>query len=101
MRETRTRMKHHLHTGLHEFVHWLYDPAAWGRKAYLIRFPWLHVHLIPGWLVDRACDRYDRQLGLSEAEIRHVQPTSPAPPRTFSDGVAQLIDELDRRKEQP
>lgn len=101
MRETRTRMEHHLHTGLHEILHWLYDPAAWGRKAYIIRFPWLHLHLIPGWLVDRACDRYDRQLGLSEAEIRRVQPTSPAPSRTFNDGVAQLIDELDRRKEQP
>jgi hypothetical protein len=79
MNETRTRMEHHLHTGWHEFVHWLYDPAAWGRKAYAIRYRWLHVHLIPGWLMNWACDRYDRSLGLTEDEIRRVQPTSEQP----------------------
>lgn len=99
MREIRTRMEHHLHTGLHEITHWLYDPAAWGRKAYAVRFPWLHPHFIPGWLLNLACDRYDRRLGLSEAEIRRMQPTG-APERTFSDGAAQLIDQLDQQKEQ-
>lgn len=78
MSETRTRMEHHLHTGLHEFVHWLYDPAAWGRKAYRIRFRWLHIHLIPGRLLGWSCDRYDRRLGLTDDEIRRVQPTDPA-----------------------
>lgn len=99
MRETRTRIEHHLHTGLHEVTHWLYDPAAWGRKAYVVRFPWLHLHLIPGWLMNWACDRYDRRLGLTEAEIWRVQPTG-APERSFSDGVRQLNDELDQQKEQ-
>jgi hypothetical protein len=79
VKHTAARMEHHLHTGLHEITHWLYDPAAWGRNAYRIRFPWLHVHLIPGRWMTRACDRYDRRLGLSEAEIRRVQPTGRKP----------------------
>jgi hypothetical protein len=72
--EIRSRMAHHLHTGVHELLHWLYDPAALGRKAYRVRFPWLHIHLIPGRWLDRACDRYDRRLGLTEDEIRRIQP---------------------------
>ena len=76
MGETRSRMEHHLHTGAHEFLHWLYDPAAWGRKAYRVRYPWLHIHLIPGSWMNRSCDRYDRRLGCSETEIRRSQPTN-------------------------
>ncbi|MEU0847691.1 hypothetical protein ABZ387_06950 [Streptomyces flaveolus] len=79
MTHTRSRMEHHLHTGWHEFMHWLYDPAALGRKAYRVRYPWLHIHLIPGRLLDRSCDRYDRQLGLAEDEIRRSQPSGRTP----------------------
>lgn len=50
----RSRMEHHLHTGLHEIVHWLHDPAAWGRKSFRLRYPWLHPHLIPASWIDRA-----------------------------------------------
>lgn len=57
----RYRDDAHLNTGWHEFVHWLYDPAALGREAYRVRFPWLHIHLIPGGWLDRACHRYDRR----------------------------------------
>ncbi|MGW4075953.1 hypothetical protein ACWELB_20990 [Streptomyces asiaticus] len=53
------RDQDHLRTGWHEIMHWLYDPAAWGRKAYRIRFPWLHIHLIPGSWLDRSCNRCD------------------------------------------
>lgn len=74
LRHTRERLEGHAHTGLHEVMHWLYGPAALGRKAYRVRFPWLHVHLIPSAWMDRACDRYDRRLGLSEAEIRRTGP---------------------------
>lgn len=72
----RTRMEHHCRTGWHEFVHWLYDPAAWGRKSYRVRFPWLHLHLIPGSWLGRSCDKYDRSLGMNEEEIRRTRPTS-------------------------
>lgn len=76
MSHTRSRMEHHLHTGWHELIHWLYDPAAFGRKAYRVRFPWLHIHLIPASWMNRACDRYDRRLGLTEDEIRRNQPSA-------------------------
>jgi hypothetical protein len=77
MTETRTRMEHHVHTGWHEFVHWLYDPALMGRKTAHVRFSWLHrIHLIPAAWMNWACDRYDRQLGLTEDEIRRNQPTA-------------------------
>lgn len=70
------RMGHHWHTGWHEFMHWLYDPAAFGRKCYRVRFPLVHkVHLIPGRLIQRSCDNYDRRLGLTEDEIRRAGPT--------------------------
>ena len=70
-----SRMEHHLATGLHEITHWLYDPAALGRKAYRVRYPWLHIHLIPGRWLEWACDRYDRRQGLSEEEISRMRPT--------------------------
>lgn len=73
----RERLPHHLHTGLHEVTHWLYDPAACGRTAYRVRFRWLHVHLIPKAWIDRSCDRYDRQLGLTETELRRVRADEP------------------------
>lgn len=77
MKQTRTRMENHLRTGLHEITHWLYDPALMGRKTAHVRFSWLHrIHLIPATWVNRACDRYDRQLGLTEDEIRRNQPTN-------------------------
>ncbi|MEV5915756.1 hypothetical protein AB0M00_43600 [Streptomyces chartreusis] len=77
MKHTRTRMEHHLHTGWHELVHLLYDPALMGRKTARVRFSWLHrIHLIPESWMNRACDRYDRRLGLTEAEIRRYRPTA-------------------------
>lgn len=75
MTETRSRMEHHLHTGWHELLHWLYDPAALGRKAHRLRYRWLHIHLIPGSWLERSCDRYDRSLGLTEDEITRVRRT--------------------------
>lgn len=76
MTETRARMEHHLHTGWHEFIHRLYDPALMGRKTAHVRFSWLHrIHLIPARWMNRACDRYDRSLGMTEGEIRRVQPS--------------------------
>jgi hypothetical protein len=80
MTHTRTRMEHHLHTGLHELVHLLHDPALMGRKTAHVRFHWLHrIHLIPASWANRACDRYDRRLGLTDDEIRRVQPTGRKP----------------------
>lgn len=76
MTRYRERMQHHLHTGWHEVVHWLYDPALMGRKSARVRLGWLHrIHLIPGRWMERACDRYDRRLGLTEDEIRRSKPT--------------------------
>lgn len=77
MTHTRARMEHHLHTGWHELVHWLHDPALMGRKTAHVRFSLLHrIHLIPSRWMTRVCDRYDRRLGLTEDEIRRVGPTS-------------------------
>ncbi|MFD9223778.1 hypothetical protein ACFWDI_28195 [Streptomyces sp. NPDC060064] len=77
MKHTRARMEHHLHTGWHEFVHWLYEPALMGRKCARVRHVWLHrIHLIPGSWMTRACDNYDRRLGMTEDEIRRVGPTA-------------------------
>jgi hypothetical protein len=47
----------------HEFLHWLYEPAEWGRKErHEIRFPLLHhIHLVPGALLDRYCPRAERK----------------------------------------
>jgi hypothetical protein len=59
--EWRYRDADHRRTGWHAIMHWLYDPAAWGRQCYRVRFPWLHVHLIPGSWIDRSCDRFDRR----------------------------------------
>lgn len=46
----------------HEFLHWLYEPAEWGRKEYHeIRWPLFHrIHLIPGSLLGRFCVRTER-----------------------------------------
>jgi hypothetical protein len=72
-----TRMSHHRHTGRHEVMHWLYNPAALGRMSYRVRLALLHkIHLIPGCLMRWSCDRYDRRLGLSEDEIQRKGPTS-------------------------
>lgn len=76
LRHRRERLDGHVHTGLHEFTHWLYDPAALGRKAYRVRFPWLHIHLIPGAWMNWSCDRFDRRLGLTEAETRRTLPSA-------------------------
>lgn len=64
MAEYRYRDESHLRTGWHEFIHWLYDPAAWGRKAYRAWFPWLHIHLIPGRVIERSCENHDRRSGV-------------------------------------
>lgn len=56
------RMENHRHTGWrHEALHLLYRPASLGRqRKYRLRVPLLHrIHLIPGWLMDAACRRYD------------------------------------------
>jgi hypothetical protein len=47
----------------HEILHWLHEPADWGRKnKYEIRHPLGHrIHLIPGSLLDRACTRAERK----------------------------------------
>ena len=63
------RMQGHLRTGLHEFTHWLYDPASWGRKCYRLKYRWLHPHLIPAWLLEKRCDRYDRRLDAEAEQI--------------------------------
>lgn len=47
---------------MHDLVHLLYDPLGWGRKAYRVRYPRLHVRLIPGSWLDRSCQRFDRYL---------------------------------------
>ena len=55
----------------HEVADFLYCPAMFGRHVAVAR--WYHrIHLIPGWLLGRWCDRLDRALGLTEGEIgRH------------------------------
>lgn len=47
----------------HEFLHWLYEPAEWGRKErHEIRFPLLHrIRLVPGALLDWSCPRAERK----------------------------------------
>ncbi len=40
------------------------------------------------------------RLGRYQRDRRRNQPTGP-PERSFSDGAAQLIDQLDQQKEQP
>lgn len=79
LRRTRERLEGHAHTGLHEVTHWLYNPAALGRaKEHEVRHGWAHrIHLIPGAWMDRACDRYDRRLGLSETEMLRTGPATP------------------------
>lgn len=46
----------------HEFVHWLYEPAEWGRKEYHeIRWPLMHrIRLIPGRPLEWSCGRAER-----------------------------------------
>jgi hypothetical protein len=46
-------------------AHFLYCPTMLGRRVAVAR--WHHrIHLIPGHLLARACDRYDRALGATE-----------------------------------
>lgn len=76
LRYTRERLASHYRQGWHEVAHWLYAPAVMGRRAYQVRFPVLHrIHLIPASWMERSCDRFDRRLGLTEAEIRRTGPT--------------------------
>lgn len=74
LRYWRERLPLHVRTSLHEVTHWLYNPADMGRtQLYEVRHGWVHrIHLIPESWVDRACDRYDRRLGLTETEIRRT-----------------------------
>lgn len=47
----------------HGFVHFLYNPAGFGRLAYRNRWDRLHtIQLIPGSWLERSCDRYDAYL---------------------------------------
>lgn len=49
-------------------AHFLYCPTMLGRRA--ARARWHHrLHLIPGFLLAKACDAYDRSLGVTEAEM--------------------------------
>jgi len=64
LRRWRERMDDHHNFGRwHEILHWLHEPADWGRKGeYEIRHPLGHrIHLIPGTLLDRACTRAERK----------------------------------------
>lgn len=47
----------------HEILHWLYQPAQWGRQeTYEVRHPmWHKIHLIPGSLIERSCARAERK----------------------------------------
>lgn len=97
MNETRTRMEQHLHTGLHEITHWLYDPALMGRKTAHVRFSRLHrIHLIPARWMTRACDRYDRRAGLSDADIARRQPTGRRRPPVIAALAGRLAVALTR-----
>lgn len=55
---------------LDDIAHFLYCPAILGRRIAVHR--WYHdIHLIPGSVLARACDRYDRWPG---ARRRHEAP---------------------------
>ena len=46
----------------HELLHWLHEPAEWGRKEYHeIKHPMMHrIHLIPMTLLGWFCERKER-----------------------------------------
>jgi hypothetical protein len=45
----------------HEVAHFLHCPALFRR--HIARARWYHrIHLIPGWLLRRWCDQFDRDL---------------------------------------
>lgn len=53
---------------LDDVAHFLYCPGMLGRRAAVYR--WHHrIHLIPRGLLARACDNYDRALGVTEDEL--------------------------------
>lgn len=53
-------------------AHVLYCPTLLGRRAARARWHH-HIHLVPGWLLAWACDRYDRALGVTSDELgRHA-----------------------------
>jgi hypothetical protein len=53
----------------HEVAHFLYCPAMFGRHIAVAR--WYHrIHLIPGRLLGRWCDRLDRELLGDEENLR-------------------------------
>jgi hypothetical protein len=46
---------------LDTIAHFLYCPAMAGRR--IVQARWYHrIHLIPGWLLARICDRYEERL---------------------------------------
>ena len=52
----------------HEIAHFLYCPTMLGHHVAVAR--WHHcIHLIPGWMLNRLCDRHDRALGLYDDEM--------------------------------
>jgi hypothetical protein len=50
-------------------AHVLYAPTALGKRCLPQRWHH-HLHLIPGRLLARICDAYDRSLGMTDDEIR-------------------------------
>lgn len=64
MRRWRERDEGHREMGRwHEFLHWLHEPADWGRKEYYeVKHPAAHrIHLIPGALLGWFCARTERK----------------------------------------
>lgn len=66
-------MKHRLLTWADNVAHFLYCPTMLGSRA--ARARWHHrIHLIPGFLLARACDALDRDLGVTEDEMYRTAP---------------------------
>lgn len=67
LRRWHSRDDGHRNMGLrHEILHWLHQPAQWGRQEkYEVRHPvWHKIHLIPGSLMERSCARAERKRGV-------------------------------------
>jgi hypothetical protein len=47
----------------HEFLHWLHEPAEWGRKGYHeIKHPMMHrIRLIPTPVLEWFCARMEKE----------------------------------------
>lgn len=49
-------------------AHVLYSPSMLGGQASRVRWHH-HIHLIPGWLLEAVCDRYERWIGVTDSEM--------------------------------